>query len=158
MSVLLTAALSAAASAALAGCAGGDRTPASSAVALVPGVHVVLQGHMCNRGANVFCARELVVAGAAYGSSDALLVAERRLLHERGWRRMNAGTGTEYGLDSPGDRYRVYVATAWADLSAVDFGWVKRTHDVALALSRALVTRAPTLSILLQYGAGSSSS
>ncbi len=113
-----------------------------------------IDARACNRGANAYCARQLVVTDPLYASSAALLLAERRLLHGHGWKRIDAGAGTEYGLDSPGDTLRVDLATAWADLSAVDLGWIKRNHTVSLALSRATITRTSTLSVLLQYGGG----
>jgi len=149
------AALAALACVALSACgAGGDRTPSKASLPLVRGADVSLNVRDCNRGSNVYCARQLVVADPRYRSSTALLMAERRLLRARKWKRIDAGTGTEYGLDSPGDKLRVDLATAWADLSAVDFGWITRKHAVSLALARALIAHSSTLSVQLQYGGG----
>ncbi len=151
-------ALAAIACVALGACAaGGDHTPPRSALPFVRGASVALDARVCNRGANVYCASELVVDDPLYRSSAAFLLAERRFLHRRGWKRIDAAVGTEYGLDSPADTLRVELATAWADLSAVDYGWIKRKHAVALALSHALIARTSTLSVLLQYGAGEGS-
>ncbi len=151
---LLAAALCVAVCLVLAGCGGGDRTPPLAELPLVPATHVSLDVRVCNKGANVFCAREVVLTGMGHGSSNALLMRERALLHRLGWKRMDAQAGTEYGVDSPGDKLRLDYATAWAELESVDYGWVKRAHPVALALSHALLTREPTLSMLLIYGAG----
>ncbi len=147
--------LSAAACLALAGCASsGARVPPRSGLPLVPGTRVSVDVRVCDKGADAFCARELVVLGASYRSSNELLTGEHRLLLARGWKRMDATTGAEYGADSPGDRLRVSYATDWEELSAVDYGWIKRKRVVALALSAALISHTPTISALLQYGAG----
>lgn len=138
------------------GAASGDHVPPLAALPLIPGVTVTLDAQVCDPGANVFCVRELVVRGDVYHTSDAMLAGERRLLHAGGWKRMNAQVGTQYGADSPGDKLRVVYATAWADLTAADYGWIRREHAVTLALSRAVLTHTPTLSMMLEYGAGSS--
>ncbi|MGO9903693.1 MAG: hypothetical protein ACLP0J_29420 [Solirubrobacteraceae bacterium] len=140
---------------ALAGCgSSGARVPPRWGLPLVPGTRVSVDARVCDKGADAFCARELVITGASYRSSNGLLADEHQLLRARGWQRIDATTGAEYGADSPGDKLRISYATAWEELSAVDYGWIKRKRLVALALSKALITHTPTLSVLLQYGAG----
>ncbi|MGO9788470.1 MAG: hypothetical protein ACLP8S_02770 [Solirubrobacteraceae bacterium] len=136
------------------GASTGERIPPLAGLPLVPGTRVTVDVRVCDRGGDAFCARELVLTGAGLGSSNALLADQRRLLLARGWKRIDATTGAEYGADAPGDKLRVSYATDWEELSAVDYGWIKRKRAVALALSAALISHTPTISVLLQYGAG----
>jgi hypothetical protein len=149
-SVVVGAAL---AGAALAGCGGsGQRTPSLAGLPLPPHAHVTVDVQACNEGSNAYCARQLVVSGPAYPTSQAMLDAEKRLLHRLKWSSANAPVGLERAADSPGDRLRVTYATASSDLQGVDLGWIDRGRRVTLALSHALFSHTSTLSFLLELG------
>lgn len=137
----------------LAGCGGVDRLPSVSNLPLVPGARIVASTRSCDPGANRYCAYQLVVGAAGYASSRDLLKQESRRLHAGGWTSANADNGAESAADSPGHRLRVTFATADGDLLGIDQGWIKRSRQVTLSLSRALFAHTPTLSILLELGA-----
>jgi hypothetical protein len=141
--------------AAMAGCgSSGPRTPDLTALPLTPGAQVVARHRSCDPGASAYCALELVVVDRGYPSSTALLDAVHRRLLDHGWSGANADTGDERAAESPGHRLRVTYATAYGDLKGIDFGWIKRSRPIALALSRAMFARASALSMLLEVGNG----
>jgi hypothetical protein len=139
----------------LAGCGGGGgRTPSLSAVPLVDGAQVVAQVRSCDKGANAFCALEVVVADPRYQSSAALLDSQHRLLLASGWTGANADIGEEHAAESPGHKLRLTYAPAFGDLKGIDLGWIKRSKPIALALSRILFERRSAMSLLVEIGAG----
>jgi hypothetical protein len=139
---------------ALAGCGPGGtgQAPPVQQLPLVPGAKIVAQARQCDRGANSFCALELVVVDSQFKSSDDLVTAEHRLVHSVGWRGVTADTGDERAAESPGHKYRVTYATASGDLKGVDVGWIHRSRKIAIALSRALFAHSSTMSVLLEAG------
>ncbi|MHB8691108.1 MAG: hypothetical protein ACYDHH_07655 [Solirubrobacteraceae bacterium] len=140
--------------AALAGCgSSGHRIPSLKALPLVGGSNVVAQARMCNPGANAYCQVELVVTNGRFASSEEFLNVERAVLHKLGWTGQYAPNGNEHSDDSPGHALRVIFATAYGDLVGIDFGWIKRSHSIALALAHANLARQATLSMVLQLGA-----
>jgi hypothetical protein len=150
LSVLLTPSL------ALGGCGPdtGPRSPSLSAVPLAPRAHVLLQVRACNRGANAFCALELVVVGEGYPTAAALLSSETRLLRRLHWRRANADTGLERAAYSPGGHLRLTYATAHGELEGIELGWVQRRRPISVALAHALFQNTPALSLLVEEGQG----
>lgn len=140
---------------ALAGCgqsSGG--TPDIAKLPLPPGAMVALKVQRCDKGANAFCALELVVTSTRAPNSDSLVKAEQLVLRANGWTGANADTGEQKADDSPGHKLRVTYATAFGDLLGIDNGWIKRSRKVTLALSAALFRRTPTMSMLLEAGPG----
>jgi hypothetical protein len=148
-------ALAAAVALAVAACGGhnAQHTPNLAQLPLVDGTRVVTSVRTCDPGKNAYCAWELVVSGARYRSSEALLKALHHYLRVRGWTSANADTGQQRAQDSPGHRLRVTYATADGDLRGIDLGWIKRSRPVQLALSRSIFEHVPTLSILYEAGA-----
>ena len=142
----------AAAALALAGCGTGRRVPDLGGLPLAAGSRVVVQAKLCNPGANAYCADELVVTNPTFRTSMDFLNMERAILHKLGWTGQYAPNGNEHSDDSPGHELRVIFATAQGDLIGIDFGWIKRSRSVALALSHAIFARQPTLSMLLLNG------
>ena len=138
----------------LAGCGqgGSARTPDLSQLPLVKGTNIVTQIKQCDRGANAFCAVELVVVHPGFKSSADLLQAEHRHLRRAGWSATNGDTGEQQAAESPGHQLRVTYATADGDLKGIDLGWIQRPRSITLALSRALFDRRPSLSVMLETG------
>lgn len=136
----------------LAGCGGGTRAPRLASLPLPPKARVSLDDRVCNRGANAFCALQLVVVGSGYQTSKELIDAETQLLRARRWNLVHAPIGPELAADSPGDHLRVTYATATGDLQGVELGWIKRARPVTVALSRTLFAHTSALSVLLQLG------
>ncbi len=129
------------------------RTPSISSVPIVAGGRIVAQTRSCDKGANAYCAWQVVIADPRYASSLDLLASERSALVKRGWSRGGGDTGNEHGADSPGHAARLTYATAFGDLLGIDNGWIKRSWPVTLALSTAVFDRVPALSMLLETGA-----
>ena len=141
------------ASIALAGCgASQSRTPSLGGLPLVAHARVTIDHRVCNPGANAFCALQLVVVADGYRTARELLGAEKALLKHHGWIPANAPNGLERAADSPGDKLRITYATASGDLQGVDLGWIRRSRDVTLALSRAMLAHVTALSMLLEVG------
>ncbi len=132
------------------GSGGGARTPSLSNLPLAPGARQVVKLKLCNGGANAYCAIELVVQDRRYGSSRALVLAQRDLLRDRGWIGGSPDTGIELADDSPGHRLRVTYASAVDDLQGIDLGWITRPWLVESALDRAVFDGVPTMSLLLE--------
>jgi predicted small lipoprotein YifL len=139
----------------LAGCgqsSGG--TPDVGKLPLPPGAQISLRVERCDKGANAFCAWELVVTSSRARNSEELFKAQHALLLKSGWTGANADTGEQHAADSPGHKLRVTYATAFGDLKGIDLGWIKRSRKVTLALSRALFAHTAAMSMLLESGAG----
>jgi hypothetical protein len=128
------------------------RGPTLAGVPLPPGTKVVEHVRRCDRGANPYCAIQLVVVGRRYKSSLALLDSERRHLRAIGWSSSSADIGTERAADSPGHKLRLVYATAALDLQAVDLGWVRRSPEISTALSRTMFARQSAMSLMLETG------
>jgi hypothetical protein len=119
---------------------------------MVAGASVVAEVKQCDRGANSFCALELVVVDTRYKTSRDLVRSEHRLLKRSGWSSANADTGEQRAADSPGHKLRVTYATAYGDLKGIDLGWIQRPRKITLALSHALFDRSAAMSIMLEIG------
>jgi hypothetical protein len=130
----------------------GSRGPALAGVPLTGGTRVVFHVRRCDRGANAYCAIQLVVVGNHYRSSTALLDSERRHLKAIGWGMANADTGDEHAADSPGHELRLTYATAALDLKDIDLGWVQRSPMLGRSLSRVMFDRSSALSLMLEKG------
>ncbi|HEY8764443.1 MAG TPA: hypothetical protein VIM18_09645 [Solirubrobacteraceae bacterium] len=139
----------------LVGCGQGSsqRTPALGRLPLVKGARISVQVLRCDKGANAFCAWELVVVAPRFRGSDALLLSEHALLRKRGWSGAGADVADEHAADSPGHKLRVTYATDYGDLKAIDLVWTQRSRKVTIALSRAIFGHVPTMSMLLEQGA-----
>jgi hypothetical protein len=145
---LLLAALS------LAGCGQSSTStgPVLTGVPLAGRTRVVAQVRRCDRGANPYCALQLVLVGARYRSSMALLSGEDRRLMALGWGPGNGDTGDEHAADSPGHKLRLTFATGALDLKDIDLGWIRRSRLIVMTLSREMFDRAPALSLMLETG------
>jgi hypothetical protein len=145
--------LLAAAAALLAGC-GASRlhVPNAAKLPLVPGARVVERLRSCNRGANAYCAVDMVVEDPRYPNPPALARAERHLLRRSGWTVEYADVPAEYALLSPGARLHVTLAPVDHELRAIDLGQVQRPQAFALALSRALFAHRIALAVVLELG------
>jgi hypothetical protein len=139
---------------AAAGCgqAATSRSPDLAGVPLTGGSRILAHVRRCDRGANPYCAVQLVIFGNRYRSSTALLASERRHLKSLGWTSAGADTGDELAADSPGHRLRLTYATAALDLKDLDLDWIRRSRTIALALSRAMFDRSSALSLMLETG------
>jgi hypothetical protein len=138
----------------LAGCgAVGQRTPDLSKLPLVPGARFEVQQRVCDSGAKAYCAWELVVSDTRYRNSDALFEAEHKKLLKSGWSGADGDIGNEHGADSPGHKLRLTYAPPVGDLQGIDFGWIRRTREIALALSKATFDHIPVISMMLEVGA-----
>ena len=111
---------------------------------------MVTKVRRCDRGSHPYCALELVVADRRYTTARAFLLAERNLLHARGWGGASPPNGNELADESPGHRLRIVFATAYGDLRNIDLASTQRARKVTLALSAQLFTGVPALSVVLQ--------
>jgi hypothetical protein len=127
-------------------------TPVLSAVPLADGTEVVSHTRRCDRGANAYCAVQLVVVGAHDRSSVHLLNREAGHLKSLGWTVSNGDTGVESASESPGHELRLTYATAAEDLQGVDLGWIRRSPKITRALSRVMFSRDSALSMMLETG------
>lgn len=139
---------------AVAGCGAtvSTRTPSLAGVPLVAGAHVFAHMTRCDRGANAYCAVQLVVTDPSYSSSGALLTSERQHLKALGWGLTYADTGDERGAESPGHKLRLVLATAALDLKGVDLGWIRRSRMIARAMAETMFDRVSALSLMLESG------
>jgi hypothetical protein len=140
----------------LGGCGQGkaaQHTPQLGKLPLVKGSQISLRVLRCDTGSNSYCAWELVVTAPSYRSSTALLLAEHRRLIRLGWSGANGDIGNEHAAYSPGHKLHLTYATADGDLQGIDLGWVHRSRQVTLALSHAIFSHAPTMSMMLELGA-----
>jgi hypothetical protein len=131
---------------------GPGAVPDAAHVPLVGGAKVLASTRLCDRGANAFCAVQLVVADARYESSTELMHSERKTLEHRGWSISDGEITDEKAAESPGHELRLTYAVASADLEEVDLGWIKRSRQIALALSRTMFARASAISLMLETG------
>jgi hypothetical protein len=136
----------------LAGCGGSDRVPKLASLPVVRGAHVVSKIRVCDKGANHYCALELVLTDPRYASPRDLVLAESELLRAHGWSGASAQTGDELADESPGNDLRLTYATAYGDLHDIEFGWVQRTHRTQEALSKQMFAGAIAMSAQLQVG------
>ncbi len=138
----------------VAGCGGGSsaNSPGLAGVPLTPGTQVVSHVRRCDRGANPYCAVQLVAVNAHAGSSTALLAGERQHLKALGWTLTEADTGDETAADSPGHKLRLIYSTAALDLKDADLGWIQRAPVISRALSKVMFDRQPAISLMLQTG------
>jgi hypothetical protein len=146
------AALTALAALLLAGCGSGTRHPQLSSVPLVSGARVVARHTSCNKGANAYCAIELVVSDQKYESSRSLVLAERDALRHEGWVGASPYTGLELADESPHDKLRVTYATAVDDLQGLELGWIDRAWPIEAALDLSLFERSAAMSVLVEVG------
>lgn len=136
----------------VAACGAGDRTPSLKELPLVPGAQVVLTRHVCDQGANAYCALELVLTDGRFSNSQDMQRAERHLLKQRRWSEVNAPVGQELAADSPRGRLRVTYAAANLELQAADLGWIRRPRSIVLTLSRTLFNHTTAMAVVLQAG------
>jgi hypothetical protein len=138
----------------LAGCghSANKRTLSLQQLPLVPGAKVMMQLKQCDRGANAFCALELVIADPRYRTANDLEKAEHEWVHAAGWKGVGGDTVYENAAESPGHRLRVTYATAFDDLRALDLGFIHRPPKIAIALSKTMFARTPAMSVLLESG------
>ncbi len=138
---------------ALAGCGGGGaRRVDLAGVPLPGGTRIATHVETCDRGANAYCAQQLVVIGDHDHTSTALLDRETLHLSQLGWTSSQGTDGDEMAAESPGHRLRLTYATAYDDLLGVDSKWIKRRPPVTRALSAAVFDRAPAISLILERG------
>lgn len=139
---------------AVSGCGGSSagRTPDLAGVPLTPGARVLASVRRCDRGANAFCALQLVIADNRFGNSTELLNAERDQLKSLGWTTANADTGDEHAADSPHHNLHLVYATGALDLKGLDLGWIQRAPVIVRTLSATMFDRASTLSLMLETG------
>lgn len=134
------------------GASSSSRNPNPTRLPITTGAQVVTSVHRCDRGANPYCAVQMVLVGDHYGSSTTLLDAERRHLLASGWTLADAQTGDENGADSPGHKLRLTFATAALDLKDLDLGWIQRAPGIGRSLSRTMFARQSALSLMLETG------
>lgn len=140
---------------AAAGCgqSGSRLRPSAEGVPLARGVKITAETRSCDRGANAYCAVQLVVIGAGYTSSSALLDGEEARLRTLGWTNTVGDTGKERSADSPGHRLRLSYAVAADDLQSWDLESIRRRPSIARALASTMFERVPALSLMVQAGA-----
>ena len=138
----------------LAGCGAGvnPRAVWVTDVLLPSGAQIATHSRSCDRGANSYCAEQLVVVGPHYQSSAALLAGEKQVLAQHGWSTTAGSDGVETGADSPGHELRLTYATAYEDLLGIDSSWIQRSPPIAHALSTAMFDRASAISVMLVRG------
>jgi hypothetical protein len=126
--------------------------PQLTGLPLAGGLRVVAHSRRCDRGANSYCAVQVVVVGSGAGGSAGLLTREQQRLTALGWTSSQGDIGKERAADSPGHKLRLTYAPASDDLQAFDMGWIRRAPRIARALSQTMFDRAPALSLMLQTG------
>ncbi len=135
------------------GCgASTPRTPNLSQLPVVAGAHISFKVRVCDRGANAFCAWELLLVAPHMRDPDELMRAEHRYLLARGWSGGEGDIGPEHAADSPGHRLRVTYATPIYELGGSDQDFIHRSRRLQLALSQAIFARTPALAMLLEAG------
>jgi len=121
-------------------------------VPLPGGAQISAHIRSCDRGANAYCAEQLVVVAPALSTAKALEVSEKRLLAARGWTITRGADALQQAADSPGHELRLYYATAYDDLLGIDSNWIQRAPPISDSLSTAMFDRAPAISIMLVRG------
>jgi hypothetical protein len=139
---------------ALAGCGGSGSSGSISLsrLPLVAGATVVAQQAQCDPGSSAFCAVEAVIVDRGFGSSGALLAAERHRLRSLGWSDTAGDNGKEQAAESPGRKVRVTYATAQGDLLGWDERWIDRPWPIVLTLARTMYQRTAAMSVMLEAG------
>jgi hypothetical protein len=139
---------------AIAGCgqSTSGKVPNFAQVPLVRGARVLVTTPRCDRGANAFCAVQLVVVDLRFSGSTELMRSERKVLEKSGWSISDGDISDEKSAESPGHKLRLTYATASGDLKGIDLGWIRRSRMVALALSRTMFARASAISLMLEMG------
>ena len=140
---------------AVAGCGGGGsatRSLSASSIPLVAGARVFAATRSCDRGADAYCALQLVVVAPRYPSSQALLVSEQARLRALDWTDTVGDTPKERSADSPHNRLRLSYALAFDDLESWDMNSLRRRAPIARALAAVTFDRLPALSLMLQAG------
>jgi hypothetical protein len=139
--------------AALAGCGSGTATaPSLAQLPLVKGASIVANVRQCDRGANAYCAIELVIVDNRYRSSTDLVLYEKQTLRRMGWTRTGPDTMYEKAADSPNHGLRVTYATPVGELTGIVLGWIQRPRPITLALSQTVFDRVPAMAVLLETG------
>lgn len=143
-----------AAALALAGCGAvqNKRDIGLKDVPLPPGTRITTSVRVCDRGANRFCAQQLVVVGDRYASSADLFNSLNARLHKLGWSVSRGDTGKQLAAQSPGNEVRLYFDTAYNDLLAIDSSWIKRSAPIGRALSATIFGRQSAVSLMLVRG------
>jgi hypothetical protein len=121
-------------------------------VPLPRGATVLTHVHVCDRGANAYCAEQLVVVGPGYLTSADLLNTENHQLRKLGWTVSRGQTGKQLAAESPGHELRITYNTAYNDLLAIDSGWIQRSAPIGRALSSVLFDRSSAISLMLLRG------
>jgi hypothetical protein len=138
----------------LAGCgaSGATRKPSVRDLPLVHGAQVIAKVNLCDKGANAFCALDVVIVDRQYRSAEQLFTDEHLRLKARGWTITGGDTGDERAADSPGHKLRLTYSTASGDLQGIDLGWIARPRPITLTLSHLLFAGTPALSMMLEAG------
>lgn len=134
------------------GSASAGRAPDLTGVPLTPGARVLASVRRCDKGANAFCAVQLVITDSSFANSTDLLHAERDRLKSLGWTPANADNGDEHAGDSPHHKLHLIYATAALDLKGLDLGWIQRAPVIGRTLSKTMFDRASALSLMLETG------
>lgn len=139
---------------ALAGCGGigSHRDLRLADVPLPRGARIATSAHVCNPGANAYCAEQLVVVGDRYASSADLLTSENRRLKKLGWQDSRGQTPKQLAANSGGNTLRLYLDTAYNDLVALDIGQIHRTARIGRSLSATIFDRQSAISLMLVRG------
>jgi hypothetical protein len=144
-----------AASLLLTACGGGGHVPDVGGLPLARGSQIIARARTCDRGANPYCAEQLVVVNPRFRTAEAFLQRERAILHGLGWTGAYPPNGNEHSDDSPSGKLHVTFATPYGDLIGIELGWIKRERAVELALSHAIFAHTPALSVMVQAGPSS---
>lgn len=141
---------------ALAGCGGvgNKRDIGLRQVPLPPQTAIARSVRVCDRGANRYCAQQLVVVGerSAYPTSADLLNAENRRLKKLGWTDSRGDTGKQLAAESPGHELRMTLDSAYNDLLAIDTSQIRRPAAIGRALSAVIFDRRSAISLMLTRG------
>jgi hypothetical protein len=121
-------------------------------IPMPPGTRVMTKVRSCDRGADSYCALQVVIVGDRYRTSEALRQTYGAQLLKLGWTTTKGPDGNETAADSPGHELRLTFATAYEDLLGIDSNWIQRTPTISHSLSSAMFDRAPTLSLMLLRG------
>jgi hypothetical protein len=138
---------------ALAACGGENkRDLGPQNLPLTNGARVSAKVRVCDKGANAYCAEQLIVVGDDYATSADLLNAENAYLRKLGWTASRGNTGKQLAAQSPGNELRVTYDTAYNDLLAIDSGWIRRSAPYGRALSSTLFDRDSAIAVELLRG------
>ena len=128
--------------------------PDRGQVPLVDGASVVAQVRQCDRGANAYCAIEMVVTDPRYRTSTDLVDQEHEQLRSHGWTGGEGDTARSEGRRLAGPQAAGHLRDRRrATCEGIDLGWIQRSRKITLALSHALFDQAPAMSVMLEVGA-----